>query len=179
MPNNFLITGSPGCGKTTVIEKVISNVEEKDFEAGGIFCPEIREGGTRKGFKIVDIYSGDSNNLAHANRSKGPKVGKYRVNVKNIDFMSEKALAKAVEELDLIVIDEIAPMETNSEKFKQQVNRCLDSKKPLLGTIHKRSRSGYIGRTKKRNDVRIFEVNEETRDVLPSKLTDLILEKLD
>ena len=178
MPNNYLITGSPGSGKTTVIEKIISNLKERGYKSGGIFCPEVREDGTRKGFEIVSIHSDERKSLAHVDRSNGPRVGKYRVNVENVDSMSKKAIAYAVEKLDLIVVDEIAPMEVNSEEFKRQVTRALDSGKPFLGAIHQRSKSGFIGKVKKRKDVQIFEVRDDTRDKLPPQLTDLILKNL-
>ena len=174
MSNNYLITGPDGSGKTTVVEKVISNLEGEGYEAGGIYCPEIREAGSRKGFEIVDIRSGESKILAHVDQEKGPKVSKYRVNVSNVDYMSLGSISQALEDQDFVVVDEIAPMEIYSEEFKKQVQKALDSKKPLLAVIHQRASSGFIGNVKKRDDVKIFEVNRETRDLLPEKLTELI-----
>src|SRR5712692_602773 len=47
---NFLLTGRPGIGKTTVAEAIIREFEE---DAGGFVTGEIRESGTRKGFRIT------------------------------------------------------------------------------------------------------------------------------
>lgn len=143
-----------------------------------MYCPEIRSGGTRKGFQIVDILSGDSKILAHVNQDSGPKVSKYRVNVPNVDSISKSAISRALDEASFIIIDEIAPMEVHSGEFKRQVERSLDSEKPLLAVIHKRSRSGFIGRVKNRKDVKLLEVNEKTRENLPEKLEKMILESL-
>lgn len=175
VPNNFLITGVPGSGKTTIIENVLSKLKQKGLKAGGIYCPEIRSGGTRKGFKIIDTMSDESKILAHVNEDEGPKVSKYRVNVANVNHISKSAISRALEEADLLVIDEIAPMETYSGEFKRQVERSLNSEKPLLAVIHKRSKRGFIGKVKERGDTRIFEVNKNTRNSLPEKLTKLIL----
>lgn len=178
MPNNFLITGSPGSGKTTVLKTIISNLRNKDLETGGIYCPEIRSGGKRKGFRIINIMSGESKILAHVEQDQGPKVSKYRVNVSNIDIVSEEAISRALEDADVLVIDEIAPMEVYSEVFKEQVRKALDSEKPLLAAIHKRSKSGFIGEVKDRKDSELFVIEEKSRDKLPEKLTDLVLKTL-
>ncbi len=178
MPINFLVTGSPGIGKTTVIEKVISILEENGYEAGGIFCPDIRENGNRKGFKIVDILTGNSKILAHVDRSEGPRVGKYRVNVENVDDMSRSAISRALKECDIVAIDEIAPMEVYSEVFRNVVDECLESEKPLLAAIHKRSTTGFIGKVKDSSDSKIYEVRRDNRGELPRKISNLILKKL-
>ncbi len=176
MPNNFLISGAPGSGKTTVIEKVVSNLEDEGFSIGGIYCPEIRSEGRRVGFEIVDIMSDSSRVMAHVENEDGPRVGNYRINLTNIDEVSDLAISRALEEVDVLIIDEIAPMEVHSEEFKEKVELALSSEKPLLAVIHKKSTMGFIGEVKYRDDFEFFDVNRETRDQLPEELTDLIME---
>jgi len=170
MPNNFLITGPPGSGKTSVIERAMSILRERGLRAGGIYCPEIREGGIRVGFKIIDIMTGEERILAHVNQSTGPQVSKYRVNVANVDELSELAINRALYGADFLVIDEIAPMEINSEGFKRAVIAALNSSKPVLAVIHQRTGVGFIGKIKAREDVQIFEVTQSNRENLPDQL---------
>lgn len=174
---NILITGKPGCGKTTLIFRVVEELRARGYRAGGIYCPEIREGGRRVGFMIVDLRSGESRILSHINE-KGPKVGKYGVNVENVDEMSRKAIERALKESDIIVIDEIAPMEVLSEVFRKFVLRALDSEKPLLAAIHEKSNRGFIGEIKKRKDVFLFTLTHENREKLFSEVLDLLLTHL-
>ena len=178
MPNNFLITGRPGSGKTFVIEQVMSILRERGFRAGGLYCPEIREGGVRVGFKIIDIMTGEERILAHVRQREGPQVSKYRVNVANVDELSKAAIGRALREADFVVIDEIAPMEMYSEGFKRSVLDALDSPKPLLAVIHQRTRTGFIGGVKARDDIKIFEVMQGTRARLSEQLTELVAEAL-
>ncbi|MFP4005793.1 MAG: NTPase [Candidatus Hadarchaeia archaeon] len=178
MSHNFLITGPPSIGKSTIVNKVVDDLKRRGLEAGGIYCPEIRENGIRKGFKIIDISSERSKTLAHEQFTQGPKISKYKVNVQNIDYMSKEVLSKAIKKSDFIVIDEIAPMEVHSEIFKDQTMKALESEKPLLAVIHQRSHSGFIGKVKRRSDIRIFEVNEKTRNYLPKKIKRMIRESL-
>ena len=152
MPNNYLVTGPPRSGKTTVVQTLVDHLDERGYRAGGIFCPELREDGERVGFEIVDVMTGDSRVLAHVDRSAGPSVGKYRV-----------------------VVDEIAPMEVHSGEFVRGVRRVLDADDPLVAAIHYRSATGFIGEVKDRDDVETFEVREETRERLPERLEEHVL----
>jgi nucleoside-triphosphatase len=77
---NILITGSPGVGKTTLMEAIQKKVKGRGYNIGGVYCPEIRENNRRTGFGIVDIATGRKGVLASIN-SSGPTVGKYHVNL--------------------------------------------------------------------------------------------------
>jgi len=174
MPNNFLVTGRPGSGKTSVIENAIKILQGHGLKPGGLYCPEIREGGVRLGFNIIDLMTGEERILAHVDQRDGPQVSRYRVNVKNVDEMSEAAIGRALREADFVVIDEIAPMEMYSEGFKRAVAAALDSDKPLLAIIHQRTTTGFIGDVKARKDVKIFEVVPDNRVGLPTQLAEEI-----
>lgn len=172
MPRNYLITGPPRSGKTTVIQEVMDRLDARGYRAGGIYCPEVRSEGTRVGFDIVDVMTGESQTLAHVDLQNGPRVGKYRVNVDAVDTVCAAAFPRAVDEADFLVIDEIAPMEVYSDAFRQQVNRAFDTDKPLIAAIHYHTTDGFIGEVKDRNDTERFEVTADTRDTLPAMLTD-------
>lgn len=178
MPNNLLITGKPGSGKTTVLQRTISVLRDRGFRAGGIYCPEIRERGVRLGFKIIDIMTGQERILAHVGQREGPRVSKYRVNVSNVDELSESAIGRALREADFVAIDEIGPMELYSDGFRRAVDTALDSTKPLLSVVHKSTTSGLIGKIKSRKDVKVFEVTTETRNALSEQLANLLMEAL-
>jgi nucleoside-triphosphatase len=167
---NFLVTGPPRSGKTTVIQRTRDRLESRGFRAGGLYCPELRSDGDRVGFEIVDVMTGESRILAHVDRAEGPRVGKYRVNVDGVDEISAAALGCTVEEVDFLIVDEIAPMELYSDEFIRQVRRVLDTDVPLVAAIHYRSTDGFIGGVKTRDDTALFEVSETTRDDLPETL---------
>jgi len=174
MPNNFLITGPPGSGKTSVIKEAVEILRGRGFKPGGLYCPEIRDGGQRLGFRMVDLITGEERILAHVDQPSGPHVSKYRVNVENVDAMSEIAIGRALREADFMAIDEIAPMEIYSEGFRRAVMAALDSPKPLLAVIHQRTMTGFIGAVKARPDVKLFEVTPSNRAKLPIQLAEMV-----
>lgn len=178
MPNNVLVTGPPRSGKTTVVENVVERLETWGYRAGGVYCPERRSDGDRVGFEIVDVLTGDSKLMAHVDRSDGPTVGKYRVDVDAVDAVCASAFTAAFETADFVVVDEIAPMEVYSGEFVRGVERALDADLPLVAAIHYRSREGFIGRVKRRDDVDRFEVTVESRDELPERIETLLGEWL-
>jgi nucleoside-triphosphatase len=168
---NFLVTGPPRSGKTTAIQRTRDRLESHGFRAGGLYCPELRSDGDRVGFEIIDVVTGESRILAHVDRAAGPQVGKYRVNVDGVDEISAVAFDRTVEEVDFLIVDEIAPMEVYSDAFTQRVHRVLNADLPLVASIQYRSNEGFIGEVKTREDTELFEVSETTRDDLPGTLT--------
>jgi len=162
---NILITGNPGVGKTSVLNRLKKAVQDMGYTAGGLYCPEIRVSGKRTGFSIIDILSEKQGILATIG-GEGPSVGRYEVNLEDLEQIGIPALERAVSEADFIFIDEIAPMELQSTKFSEVVEAALDSEKPVIGVIHKRSRHSFVLKVKDRDDVVLLEVSPENRDFL-------------
>jgi nucleoside-triphosphatase len=131
MANVYLLTGSPGTGKTTVIRQAIARSKVK---AGGFYTEEIRSGGTRLGFSIVTL-DGHNAILAHIDSHSRCRVSKYGVDIQNLDNIGVAAINRAIDESDLIVIDEIGKMELFSPRFREAVLKAISSGKKVLGTI--------------------------------------------
>ena len=166
----LLLTGNLGVGKTTVLMKVVNTLKENDHCVGGMISREAREGGTRVGFEILDLSSGSSGWLAHVNQKSGPQVGKYRVNMEDLDLVGAKAIADAVENCAIIAIDEIESMELFSQKFKEATRKALESSKPVLAVVHGKARDKLINEAKSRQDSETFKVTQENRDKIPVAL---------
>ncbi len=131
MPNVYLLTGSPGSGKTTIIREAIARSK---VSAGGFYTEEIRVGGVRHGFKIITLDGQDAI-LAHINVSTPNRVSKYGIATDNLEKVGVTALYRAIKESDLIVVDEIGKMELFSPHFQEAVLKVIGSGKRVLGTI--------------------------------------------
>jgi len=144
MSEILLLRGPPGVGKTSLILKVIELLEKEKFNIGGMISQEVRENGVRTGFKIIDIKTGQEGMLASIYQKDGPRIGKYRVNLKDLENIGVKSISNALESVDLIVVDEIGPMEFFSTNFIEVVKQIAIKRKPMFGTVHSRSRHPII-----------------------------------
>ncbi len=131
MGRTVLLSGQPGVGKTTLIQKVIAMMPGR---WGGFYTQEIRGATVRLGFEIVTL-DGQRTLLAHTEKPGPPRVGKYGVYVENVNNVAVPALYRAISEADYIVIDEIGKMELLSEAFRKAVLQAVQSPKTVLGTI--------------------------------------------
>jgi len=162
--SNILVTGPPGCGKSTLIEKVINRMEEP---VGGFFTREIKERGRRVGFSINTV-DGREGVLAHQNIRSQLRVGKYGVNIEDIDSLAVSAMIPAQRE-QVIVIDEIGKMECFSTLFKETLIQVLDSPNCVIGSIALRG-GPFIQGIKNRDDVTVIGITPETRDSLVEEI---------
>lgn len=167
MNRKVLLTGRPGCGKTTLVKRV---VEELAQSAGGFYTEEIRKDRERVGFKIVTL-DGKEGVFAHVNFKTQQRVGKYGLYLSPLETIGIEALHEAVRARQLTVIDEIGPMEIRSPIFRDVVNEALDSRAPVLGTITARP-FPFTNAIKKRRDVTLIEVRGDNREQLVSELSD-------
>lgn len=139
---------------------------------------EVLENGVRIGFKIIDLLNNVEGILAHVNYRSGPQIGKYRVCLEDLKGVGAKAILDACEKADVIVIDEVGPMELYSEPFKESVLRALKSGKIVLGTIHWRVKTPFTEMIRRREDVEIIEVRYENRNSLPRIISEEILNRI-
>jgi len=167
MANVYLLTGSPGTGKTTVIRQAIAMSETR---ADGFYTEEIRAGGTRQGFRIVTLDGQDAT-LSHVDFPGGYRVSKYGINVRNLDNVGVAAINRAIEKSDLIVIDEIGKMELFSPRFRETVLKAVDSRKKVLGTIML-SPNPFADDIKRRPDVKVIELTRANHDRVLREILD-------
>jgi len=156
---NYLLTGHPGVGKTTIIKKAI---EKLKLPAGGFYTEEIREDDLRVGFAVVTL-SGLKGVLAHRNFKSRYKVGNYGVGVYTLNRIGVKEIQGCLLEKKIIVIDEIGKMELLSTQFQEAVEKALNADNPVLGTITL-ARHPFAQKVKTRDDVKMFEVTKENQD---------------
>jgi len=163
--NNFLITGTPGVGKTTLIKSLFDELVQ--LNPVGFYTAEIRESGIRRGFELDDFH-GHKDLLSHIQIKSAHRVGKYGVGIEGFERYLDTIEFKKTD-CRLVIIDEIGKMECLSGKFLALINELLDSEKTLIATVAVVG-GGIISDVKRRQDARIFQVIAANRDSLASEI---------
>jgi len=174
----MFVTGPPSIGKTSVLLRSVNGLRNRGYAIGGMISREVREGGVRVGFEIMDFSTEERGWLAHINQPTGPKISKYRVNLTDLEAIGVSSILYAIRSADMIIVDEIGPMELFSSAFRDAVVQAAESEKPVLGTIHFGLRNSLVNSLKKREDAEIFEVTYENRETLHNLIIDKVAQLL-
>ena len=166
---NLLVTGPPGCGKTTLVRKVAHGLP--GVPGAGFLTTEIREAGERAGFALVSC-DGRRGTLSHVRFPGPPRVGRYGVDLPAFEaFLA--GIPFTAPGTRLVLIDEIGKMECFSPPFRRTIIECLDGPVPVVATIALRG-NRFIEEIKGRPDVEMVTVSRESRDRLAGELVERV-----
>ena len=169
MGRTILLTGRPGVGKTTIIRDI---AERLGNAAGGFYTAEIREGGRRRGFRIVTL-DGEQGILSHVDIEGPPRVGKYGVNLIDLEEIGVAALLRAMGEDSCVVVDEIGKMELYSQPFRNAVMTAVEGDSLVVGTVMK-TRKRWADDLKGLPQVTVLEVTEANRDQMARRVLSML-----
>ena len=162
-----LITGKPGVGKTTLVQKIIKRMGS--INMAGFYTSEIRSAGSRLGFELQGL-NGGYRTLAHVEIDSRHRVGRYGVDIDGFEeFLATLDLLNP--DVELIVIDEIGKMEFFSYRFRSLVCDALSADKQVLATIPLKGNE-FIREIKQRLDIKLLEVTHANRDRLPAAIVE-------
>jgi nucleoside-triphosphatase len=164
------LTGPPGIGKSTIVSRVIYLLRTQGYGIGGCLTKERRKGRERIGFTLFDIMSGRVADIASVNGSLGARVGKYRVNIQALAETGARALDEAAGNAQVIVIDEVGPMELTSAEFKKAADGCFTTGKPILAVVHDKMKDPLMERIRSLPEKVMIEVTLQNRDGLAESL---------
>jgi nucleoside-triphosphatase len=157
------VTGSPGIGKSTLVAKV---AKAAGGRVGGVLARDKRYKDRRIGFELLDLASGAVGMLADETGS-GPQLGKYRVHPEDLDGIGARAIENALK-CDLIVVDEVGPMELTSHRFVSAVEMAIASSRPMLLVLHEWSNHRLA--KKIRSTFQVITVTRENREALVDEI---------
>ncbi len=152
-------------GKSTLVHKAS---EAAKIKVVGVLARDKRIKDRRVGFELLDLGSGRTGVLADET-GDGPQLGKYKVRLDDLDRIGAKAIEDALNR-DLIVVDEVGPMELSSRRFVGAVEKAIASDKPMLVVLHQWSMHPLAKKIRK--NFRVITVTMQNRDALRDELTE-------
>ncbi|XP_068597459.1 cancer-related nucleoside-triphosphatase [Brachionichthys hirsutus] len=177
MFRHVFLTGPPGVGKTTLVQKACGALASSGVGVEGFYTEEVREGGRRIGFDVVTL-TGERGRLSRirdvAASSLGRRehtVGQYVVDLPSFENLV-LPLFRRVGPADgrgVFVMDEIGKMELFSQSFISSARQTLDgSARTVLGTIPapKGKPLVLVEEVRSRGDVKVFAVSKENRNTI-------------
>ncbi|MER3601492.1 MAG: NTPase [Nitrososphaerota archaeon] len=173
----FALTGPPGSGKTTLALRLVQDIRAQGHAAGGVISLEVREGGRRTGFVMRDLLTGEQELLATTKGGRGPRLGRYFVNVEGIGGFCRRALERARQQGGLVVVDEVGPMELLSEEFVGAVEEALGWGRPLLVVLHQRSAHALASRIRASARA-LYSLAERPPELVRRELLEALLAEL-
>src|SRR3989344_5426626 len=164
MRKNIILTGLPHSGKSTLLLNLLKKIH---YRENALITKEILEEDKRVGFIIqipipFDSINSTNSVIAHVDFSKKNQVGKYGVNVGEIDFWASKYL----DYLDKIsrdysgefstsvnFLDEVGQMQLFSKVFKTLIQEILFSDKTSILTLSSVYNDVFTDVIRKRRDI--------------------------
>ncbi|KAJ9601543.1 hypothetical protein L9F63_000286 [Diploptera punctata] len=175
----ILLTGPPGIGKTTLVQKVCKKLENCNAPLKGFYTEEVRSGGWRTGFDIVTM-DGQRAPLARK-REAGPKsavryaVGQYTVSLKSFEDLVLPVFQTQLGEV--LVLDEIGRMELCSSSFMREVSKAFDNPNiTILATIPvpRDKPISFVEKLRHHPNSTVITVDHSNRDSLVDKIVTML-----
>ena len=160
---NIFITGKRNCGKTTLLESVLDKLNKaySGFESRPYYENEATKGYCFHSF--VDVSKNDT--IFSKGRNGNTEV---------FEILGVECLENSLsDDSKIIIMDEIGRFESNAVKFLSILEKCLDSEKNILGIL-KKEYLPHIEKIKGRNDVYIFDMDNEDKDKIYNSIVKLM-----
>lgn len=170
----LLVVGEPGSGKTSWCRRHIDWRRKSGSSVGGILSPAIEKQGQRVGSNALDLLTGKEVPFARLSGYRsfkgGETVGGYSISKDGI-LIACGAIKRAVESrCDLVVIDEVGPLELRGKGLMPAVELALASAVNVLIVVRSSLKGALQRRFPEYEFVVVADLTQSPSDV--SELAD-------
>lgn len=158
---NIFLTGISGCGKTTLINKILDdlNIKYSGYRTKPYYIKDLNKGFYMEGYiKSTNNFSPIS--IKFENKKPIPILETFEV-------LGCEILRESINDLNskLILMDEIGVLEDKALNFKKEIIRSIESQKIVLGVIKKKDNE-FLNFLKERKDIVVFDIENTTNKQL-------------
>jgi nucleoside-triphosphatase THEP1 len=124
----FIITGSTGQGKTTMVQKIIDVFKENKIFVGGFYSPKVIADGKIIGYDIVDISTNNREIfLRLSGDDKLSKIGRFSILPQGLQKGYEILKPSANVNNNIVIIDEAGSLELEDQGWTISIQKLLNS----------------------------------------------------
>ena len=165
LPPVIILTGNVQEGKTGFLVRLIKELKKDGIKMGGFIARGIHENDQRIGYDLESIADGSSMIFIRNKVTAGWfRHGKYHFNPAGEAF-GNKILQNLPEQgLDLVIIDEIGPIEVKGLGWAGEVGKMVEKKWPLQLWVVRRQLLKRVSRQWKIGNILLIDVSTDTVD---------------
>lgn len=162
----LFLTGIPGIGKSTLLTKVVDMLSLPPNKVMGIITKDIRNTeGQRVAFETTSLDSQQHGELARRNI-----FGEYILNRETMEKVIIPTIERGIDEADLLILDEVGPIQLQEPKFRLVVERALSKRSlSILGIVAQEGHP-YLSTVSSNYRTCIITVDANNRDSLPTQI---------
>lgn len=175
----ILVTGQPGCGKTTAVRRMVDLLQSHGVPCQGFYTDEVlsKQSHQRIGFDVVTVPDQKRGVLARQEGLKSNyKTGKYYVDVDSFESLALPTLKGGTVDT-VYVLDEIGRMELHSKIFAEDVREMVKRHGKLVGAItapRYGHRVAFCDEIAAQPGVQIYHLKKSNRDAVTNDLLQYI-----
>jgi len=151
----FIISGKQGSGKTTFLTKLIEHLHKENKLAGGIIAHGFWKNNERSGFELENIRTGEKIILCQTDPVQGwEKFRRFYFNPEGFVFGNSALEPEYIANTDIIVIDEVGPLELEDKGWAQAIKSLLKTTgKPVIFVVRESLTKDIIKHFKIENSI--------------------------
>jgi nucleoside-triphosphatase THEP1 len=124
----FIITGSTGQGKTTMVQKIIEILKGNKVSVGGFYSPKVIESDSIIGYDIVDISTNDRTIfLRLSGEDKLGKIGKFSIYPQGLQKGNSILNPTANVNNEIVIIDEAGSLELEDQGWAASIQELIEA----------------------------------------------------
>lgn len=129
----LLVVGPRESGKTSAILAFSAALQNQGISVDGVASPRLLQGGQTVGYKVRRVSTGEEHILC-ALEPPGLACGRFFFRPEAVTF-ANTTLKEAAQSAEVVVIDEVGPLELAGAGFFPGVQACLTSRAFLILSV--------------------------------------------
>lgn len=129
----LIVTGAIGAGKTAAVFSLGEELRARGLVVGGVTSPRVLVGTSTVGYRVRDVATGEERVLCR-DEPPGIPFRRFFFSSDGLAFAND-ALYRAAEWADVVIVDEVGPLELSGGGFAPGIRTALASQVFLILTV--------------------------------------------